>query len=357
MSPDDEDAAPEVSQPTMSGAVLRVIVALVVVGARRRGRAVGTWAHRVARSRAALPSAADESFQLASTTADGGLDLTGERTRARRSTASRCRTRAASCSRRSAPVPEPHLLLATPVVPGAASGDSVACRVLALRAANCRGVREAGRDAALGAAQAFGFRRAGAFGAFGGFLRLRRLRRLRFGGRLLRASGLRAFSAATGSVAVSIAGALAAAVSSSANFQPVACARELTVRPRAGLLERGLGAGARDEQAVERAPPDEARVPGTTRAAGFVRGRSASARRDRGATGRVPAARRVRVARARRARARVAPAVFLRPAEFAERERLRTRRGAGASRRTAAARRASVARARRRDRSRERRST
>lgn len=134
MSLDDEDAAPEVSQPTMSGAVLRVIVALVVVGLVA---AVVQWERgHIASPVPELPppSAADESFQLASTTADGGLDLTWrEDPRATEYRVEVSDARGVVLATLG-PVPEPHLLLATSAVPGAASGDSVACRVLALRA-------------------------------------------------------------------------------------------------------------------------------------------------------------------------------------------------------------------------------
>lgn len=133
MSLDDEDAAPEVSQPTMSGALLRVIVAALVVGLVA---VVVQWERRhIASPVAELPppSAADESFRLASAPADGGLELTWrEDPRATEYRVEVSDARGVVLATLG-PLPESHLLLATAQVPGAASGDSVACRVLALR--------------------------------------------------------------------------------------------------------------------------------------------------------------------------------------------------------------------------------
>ena len=133
MSFDDEDAAPEVSKPTVNGAVLRVIVALFVVGLVA---AVVQWERgHIASPVPELPppSAADESFQLASTAAEGGVELTWRQDP--RATEYRVEVSDARgvVLATLGPVPDAHLLIVTASVPGAASGDSVSCRVLALR--------------------------------------------------------------------------------------------------------------------------------------------------------------------------------------------------------------------------------
>lgn len=133
MSFEDEDAAPEVSKPTVNGAVMRVIVAALVVGLVA---VVVQWERgHIASPVPELPppSAADESFQLASTAAEGGVELTWRQDP--RATEYRVEVSDARgvVLATLGPVPDAHLLIVTASVPGAASGDAVACRVLALR--------------------------------------------------------------------------------------------------------------------------------------------------------------------------------------------------------------------------------
>lgn len=134
MSFDDEDAAPEVSQPTVNGAMLRVIVAAVVVGLVA---AVVQWERgHIASPVPELPppSAADESFQLASTVAEGGVELTWrEDPRATEYRVEVSDARGVVLATLG-PLTEAHLLLSAAQVPGAPSGVPVVCRVLALRA-------------------------------------------------------------------------------------------------------------------------------------------------------------------------------------------------------------------------------
>lgn len=134
MSLDDEDAAPEVSQPTVNGAVLRVIVAVLVVGLVA---AVVQWERgHIASPVPELPppSAADESFRLASTVTDGGVELTWrEDPRATEYRVEVSDARGVVLATLG-PVSESRLLLSLAQVPGAASGAPLTCRVLALRA-------------------------------------------------------------------------------------------------------------------------------------------------------------------------------------------------------------------------------